>query len=431
VQIINNLVLNVIVKGQRPLSLVEDEAFRELLAYLEPGYALPGRKHFTGAVEAKYAIVREKLSSMLGEVEYISATADTWTSIATESFLTVTVHYVSQEWVLKSHVLGTLMLEERHTGEHLSSWIVEMLSKFNVSPSKLVAVVHDNASNMVSAMNVLKSTYGTESVRCTAHTLQLAVNSTLYKDATVKSTLTCARKLVEHFNRSSVAHSALIRQQEQMNLKPLNLIQDVPTRWSSSFHMCERLVNLRLPVTMVMTNQVIIEKSIRQKLELSSEQRVVLETIRELLEPFAVLTKYLEAQSYVSVSAVQPLIKGILGAMNVTDEDTNYATSFKETAVEELLSRFESLFSPLSDDLSAIPVPLRAAALDIRFHKLRSFAARQARPIRQSIENELATHVSTPVEQESDQSSTQTVAKQSTVSDVSNLLSYLQVWITV
>jgi hypothetical protein len=234
-----------------------------------------------------------------------------------------------------------------------------MLSKFGVSPSKVVAVVHDNASNMVSAMNILKSTYGIESIRCAAHTLQLAVNSTLSQDNTVKSTLTCARKLVEFFNRSSVAHSSLRQQQEKMNLNPLNLVQDVPTRWSSSFHMCERLVALRLPLTMVMANPAIIEKSKRQQLELRSEQWAVLETICELLQPFATLTKYLEAQSYVSVSAVQPLIKGIIGAMNVAADDSDYAKSFKEAAVDELLSRFENLFSPLPSDVSAVPVALQ------------------------------------------------------------------------
>jgi hypothetical protein len=426
-QIINSLVLNVIVKGQRPLSLVEDESVKDLLAYLEPGYTLPGRKHFTSAVQTKYATVREKLSSMLSEVEYISITADTWTSLATESYLTVTVHYVSQEWELKSHVLGTLLLEERHTGEHLSTWIVEMLSKFGVSPSKVVAVVHDNASNMVSAINILKSTYGIESIRCAAHTLQLAVNSTLSQDNTVKSTLTCARKLVEFFNRSSVAHSSLRQQQEKMNLNPLNLVQDVPTRWGSSFHMCERLVALRLPLTMVMANPAIIEKSKRQQLELRSEQWAVLETICELLQPFATLTKYLEAQSYVSVSAVQPLIKGIIGAMNVAADDSDYAKSFKEAAVDELLSRFENLFSPLPSDVSAVPVALRALALDIRFHKLKSLAGRQARFIRLSIENELVQEQVTdvvPSANGSNTSSTQTVASQNV--SVGNLLSYLQ-----
>lgn len=388
-QIINSLILNVIVKGQRPLSLVEDDAFKELLAYLEPGYTLPGRKHFTTALRVKYGEVHRKLSSILSAVEFVSITADTWTSVATESYLTVTVHYVSEDWLMKSHVLGTLLLEERHTGENLSVWIVDMLSNFGINPCNVVAVVHDNASNMVSAMNILQSTYGIQSLRCSAHTLQLAVHSTLSKDSTVQTTLALAKKLVEHFRRSTVANSALVQQQEMMNLDPLDLIQDVPTRWSSTFNMCKRLVKLRLPVSMVMANQAIIEKQKRQQLELSSEKWVVLETLCELLEPFAVLTKYLEGQCYVSVSAVQPLLKGIVGAMNVAEDDTDYAKKFKEVATGELLSRFNSLFSQLPSDHSSIPVALRGSALDIRFHKLKSLAGHQARTIRTTIENEI------------------------------------------
>lgn len=391
-QVINKLVLNVIVKGQRPLSLVEDDSFKELLAYLEPGYTLPGRKHFTTALCVRYAEVQQKLVSMLSNVEFVSITADTWTSVATESYLTVTVHYISEDWLLMSHVLGTLPLEERHTGENLAAWMIEMLLKFDVNPSKVVTVVHDNASNMVSATNILLATYGINSLRCSAHTLQLVVHSTLNKDATVQTTLTLARKLVEHFRRSTVANSALVQQQEQMNLQPLDLIQDVPTRWSSTYNMCKRLVELRLPVSMVMANQAIIEKQKRQNLELSSENWAVLETLCELLEPFAVLTKYLEGQAYVSVSAIQPLLKGVIGAMKVEADDTHYAKKFKEAAVEELLSRFNSLFSPLPSDQSPIPMALRGSALDIRFHKLKSLAGHQARTIRTAIESEIVAY---------------------------------------
>ena len=122
---------------------------------------------------------------------------------------------------------------------------------------------------------------------------------------------------------------------------------------------------------MVLANLAIIDKQKREQLELSSEQWAVLETMWcELLEPFAVLTKYLEAESYLSISAVQPLVRGIIGALNVKADDRDYANSFKDTAVEALLERFGNMFSPLPSDLSAVPVALQASALDIRFHKL-------------------------------------------------------------
>jgi len=87
----------------------------------------------------------------------------------------------------------------------------------------------------------------------------------------------------------------------------------------------------------VLVNQAVIEKQKRQQLELSSERWAILEATCQLLEPFAALTKYLEAESYLFVSAVQPLIKDVVGSLNVNAGDSDYAVSFKETAVNELL----------------------------------------------------------------------------------------------
>ena len=238
ISVINELVLGFIVRGQRPISIVEDDAFVDLLAYLEPGYRCPGRTYFTDAIDAKYKLVAARLTLLLADVTDICITTDTWTSVATESYLTITVHYISKDWLMRSHVLGTMLLEERHTGENLSKWMLKMVRKFNTDPSRIVADVHNNASNIVSAMNLLKQSHGWESIRCSAHTLQLAVHSAIGADARIQSVLASARKLVEHFRRSSTANSALTKQQEQMQLKPLDLVQDVATRWSSTFSVC-------------------------------------------------------------------------------------------------------------------------------------------------------------------------------------------------
>jgi len=74
------------------------------------------------------------------------------------------------------------------------------------------------------------------------------------------------------------------------------------------------------------------------------------------------------------------------------------------------------MFSPLPSDLWAIPVALRASALDIRFHKLKSPAGRQARDIRVCIENELVAYdnqnaaASAPGANDDNSSNTQTAA---------------------
>jgi len=89
-----------------------------------------------------------------------------------------------------------------------------------------------------------------------------------------------------------------------MQLKPLDLLQDVPTRWSSTNSMCQRLKQLRLPVSMVMANRQVFDVPKRQQLELTTEDWNVLESLCDLLEPFALLTKHFEGQSYVSISTL-------------------------------------------------------------------------------------------------------------------------------
>lgn len=362
------------------------------MAYLEPGYNCPGRTFFTGEIEKKHKEATVKLSSIFSAASFLCLTTDTWTSVATESYLTITVHYVSHDWLLKSRVLGTLFLDERHTGKHISEWILQMLSKFGIDPSNVTAVVHDNASNMVSAMQILKESHGWESIRCSAHTLQLAVNSAL-ADTHINTVLGRARKLVEYFRRSTVPKSALEKQQEQMLIaKPLDLVQDIATRWSSTYSMCQRLKELRLPLSMVMANRQIFDSEKRQQLELTTEEWNVLEILCDLLKPFAVLTKHFEGQSYVSISAVQPLIKGTIIAMRMDPADPKFAMNFKREATKQLETRFSNLFSvqaPTASSAGFVSVAVKATALDTRFHKLKSLNIGQPRVVRTILENEL------------------------------------------
>jgi len=90
------------------------------------------------------------------------------------------------------------------------------------------------------------------------------------------------------------------------------------------------------------------------------------------------------------------------------------------------------MFGPLPSDLWAIPMALGASALDIRFHKLRSLAGRQARDIRVCIENELVPYgnqnaaASAPGANDANSSNTQTAAGEDvSVSSVVGSIRYL------
>ena len=106
-------VLQVIVKDMRPLSLVEGEAFIDIIEYACPGFKCPSRSWFTKQLEKAYQHALEDLKKDLKKrSSKITLTTDAWTSIATEAYLGVTCHYINDNWEMVSFVLCTKPLED-------------------------------------------------------------------------------------------------------------------------------------------------------------------------------------------------------------------------------------------------------------------------------------------------------------------------------
>lgn len=87
-------------------------------------------------------------------------------------------------------------MPERHTGVNIAERICEAMSKWQVEDEFVSGIVHDNAANMLTAVDDL----GWNHMSCFAHTLQLAVNKGL-DNTTISQVSAVARKLVGHFKR--------------------------------------------------------------------------------------------------------------------------------------------------------------------------------------------------------------------------------------
>ena len=68
------------------------------------------------------------------------------TSIALHGYVTVSAHYITDEWEMKTAMLDTRHVEERHTGEDIGNILKGIQSEFNVKT--VPAVTTDNASKM-------------------------------------------------------------------------------------------------------------------------------------------------------------------------------------------------------------------------------------------------------------------------------------------
>lgn len=67
--------------------------------------------------------------------------------------------------------------------------------------------------------------------------------------------MSAARSLVGHFKSSTQSLEKLLQAQQNMGVKiPLCVIQDIVTRWWSTYSMCQRLVVLKLYIQLLLGN---------------------------------------------------------------------------------------------------------------------------------------------------------------------------------
>ena len=84
-----------IIKDLIPLSTLDRPPFANFVHALNPRYQKPCRKTFTSVISPQlYAETKGRLLTELSKYHSFGITTDGWTSMATQSFMAVTVHFI-------------------------------------------------------------------------------------------------------------------------------------------------------------------------------------------------------------------------------------------------------------------------------------------------------------------------------------------------
>ena len=119
------------------------------------------------------------------------------------------------------------------------------------------------------------------------------------------------RGLCTTFSKSTQLMDQLLGSQKQMDdvARPLKTIQDVATRWWSTYSMVERLLHLRLHIFVVCHMPTNLTN--RSLVNLTDEQWALLKDIVKILKPFMLAQELLEGEKYVTLSLVVTIIEKI------------------------------------------------------------------------------------------------------------------------
>lgn len=187
----------------RPLSMVNGRGLRNFCRKLNPMFTMPDRHLVASYVKKIYLEGHAELKSDIKGCA-VGLTTDLWTSHANEGYLTLTAQYINPQWIQRTRVLGTRVLQSRHTGDKVAEMINNMVTEYELG--KVMGICTDNASNM----KVACSTGGLQRIPCFSHTLQLAIadgmklgKKTNSPNGTIQKAISRAKKLVTFFNHST------------------------------------------------------------------------------------------------------------------------------------------------------------------------------------------------------------------------------------
>lgn len=342
----------------RPISTIEGQGFQSLIHYLEPKYEIPCRRVFTETVIPRlYESLKNNILQQLKSANSFGLTFDYWSSIALKSFLTLTVHFCSQDFELWSYVLKTVEVLQSHTGQNTANTVKSILDEFGLKENLALKffTVSDGASNMRLAGQELSYPH----FSCFAHILHNSLKH-CFLAPEIQKILEKTKSLIKYFRSSPSKSQKLISMQQRLNLSQVKLKLDVETRWNSVYDSLERLLQSRQAIV----NLEIEDKEVKE-LSLSSNEWEELIQIKNTLSPFQDITEILSSSQLPSISLLKPLMFIILREIlqiHLTDGD--FTQTIKHLISEDLIERINA-YKPVDDIL------LLASVLDPRFKNMR------------------------------------------------------------
>lgn len=185
--------------NQLPLSFCSINGFLDFMSVVESNYKPCKEEAIKTRLKLLSSIIEELIKNDLQDVSSICCTTDYWTSISQKSYITVTAHVIDSKWCAKSFTLTTHEMDKRHTIENLSEQLINTFGKWDIT-NKILVIVTDNAKNITNAIPLISPQI--YSVKCAAHSLQLAVHCVLKNENIINIIKQC-NKIVEHFKHST------------------------------------------------------------------------------------------------------------------------------------------------------------------------------------------------------------------------------------
>ena len=319
-----------IVEENIPLNIVEKKSFRRMCKTIDPSAPTFSQPAIREEIKHLGDICKEAVKKEL-HGRHFCLTTDHWTSMNNETYGALTAHYIIDQ-DLKRCVLHFEVHHGTTKGDALFENLLNVFQSYEFDVSFITSVTTDTTGNMNTFGRRLEEK-GVIHLYCIDHNLHLNAKIA-FDDSNLPDSgnaMKAARSQVEFFNSSTQALDKLYNMQNttRQGEKALKLLQDVKTRWWSTWNMLNRLLLLTptIEAALIASGQVNTNA-------LSPSQKQILQEVEALLAPMAKAQKRLEGDKYPTISSVPFLVWKLREnlKLRVTASDNNLSSATRHLA---------------------------------------------------------------------------------------------------
>ena len=182
------------------INTIDNPFFAYFIHKYCPSYTLPSRKYFSNKIiDDVQNQVNTKIRDILAITNYVSFTSDIWTAQhALDSFISLTLHCLTINFVRHTAVLCCKPMPQNHTGANITDIINTMFLEQNLPKSKAFVMVTDNATTMLNGVKGANM----ESVACLLYTLHLIIQNAIFIQPGIDKLLKKLKEVVKIHKKS-------------------------------------------------------------------------------------------------------------------------------------------------------------------------------------------------------------------------------------
>jgi len=286
-----------------PLSLGEGDGMRWFLQKALQGFK--PNSHGTilrNHVKPLYELMRATQSRGIVPGTKYSICIDGWKcpksahSASNRSCVGVAAYAINNQFELEVHAVAVRRVRGSHSSETLYATVLEVLSDWGLKVEDVVSSTTDNHNTETKVSSMLRDKFGVAQMRCICHTIQLAIRDLFALVDVVKDIGNSAHELVSVLGEFGTILEALEAEQVALGKPVLRLLQDVCTRWNSTYRMLDRLWTV-WPELQVILKRPLCTTNSRVSDAYSKVKDVVTDIpfLLTILAPFKAMTELMES----------------------------------------------------------------------------------------------------------------------------------------